>query len=90
MIPTASDQPLRQSSADPRFKAVDDYALQRMRERGDVYAWAPSGEGRLSAILFISRAAATDSFPSRLGQVVIKVRAIDEPVLQADSNGGAL
>jgi hypothetical protein len=65
-----------------RFAAVNTYAIKRMREVGDVYAWAPDPTASRRAVLYVSRAASLTTFPQRLGTVDVRVEAIAEPELQ--------
>jgi hypothetical protein len=60
---------------------VNTYAERRMREQGDVYAWAADPSGRALAVLYVSRGVSLSSFPSRLGSIEIMIAPISEPTL---------
>lgn len=62
------------------FAAVDNYARERLAERGDVYAWAPVEAGdRPRAMLLIAEDADLESFPRSLGGVRIVLKRVSPP-----------
>jgi hypothetical protein len=62
------------------FEAVNLYALQRIKNRGDVYGWAPLEEGPVPrAVLLISRDAPPESFPEEVSGVELVLKPVEEP-----------
>jgi hypothetical protein len=65
------------------FEDVDSYALERLREQGDVYGWMPLEGDLPQAVLLISRSAAPSSFPDEIAGVHIRLEQIDPPAVDS-------
>lgn len=69
-----------------RFQPVAEYAAKRLRERGDVFGWAPiSEEPEIVAALIVDKDAEVESFPSAIGDVRVVLQPITQP--EAYSHG---
>ncbi len=68
---------MRRHINDRAHEAVSQYVLQRMREQGDVFGWAPMADGE--ALLLISELAISDSFPEEIAGIHIALKVVPTP-----------
>ena len=63
-----------------QFEAINVYALERLRSRGDVYGWAPlENDEEPSALLLISQDTPADSFPASISGIRLVLKRISPP-----------
>ena len=74
---------MKKHSSKDHFKAIDTYALERLKSRGDVFGWAPLESDKESrALLLIDKDTPIDSFPDSIAGVKLVLKSISRPEVQ--------
>ena len=74
---------MKKGSSKNHFEAINSYALERLRSRGDVFGWAPlENDKEPSALLLVAKDSPLDSFPASIAGIKLVLKQISRMEVQ--------